>query len=735
MTDLEKYTTYQTIPGSLQIEDISILNGANYFSAEKVIRFRVNLNNYDEVYTNDIPGFFESLKTLIPTLYQHHCSLKKPGGFFERIKEGTLLGHVIEHVAIELQTLAGMDVGFGKTRISKVKGVYNIVFRFFDEIAGKYAGIAAINLINSILQKVEFSIQEIIENLVTIREIRMLGFSTQAIVDEADKRNIPWLRLDKYNLVQLGTGKYRKVIQATITGETSLIAVEITDNKYKTTGILSEYGVPVPNRLITKNVEEAIEFFNQQKAAIVIKPALGGYQGKRVSVNLQTEATISHAFAWAKEFDDEVIVQQFIHGNTYRILTIDYKFAAAVHLQAAVIKGDGTHTINQLIEKINAEPVREVGDKGKLSKVIIDEDTLKILELKGFTTETILPPTKTITLKNTGNMKLGASSTDVTDFIHPYNIFICERISKILNIDVAGIDIISPDISKPITENNACVIEVNAAPDFRMHINPTNGEPRKVQELFMDMLFPKESKTHIPIISITGSHGKTLAAYIIRNTLSKVNFTVGTVCSDGIFINENCLKKDINFDTVNAGIILKDPTIDCAVIETNVETILQYGLGYKFADIGIILNLDENKSEYFAYDHIKDIVDVAYAKSVVAEETFVDGFAILNADNDLILEMTERIYSKPILFSCNSANEKVLAHIQNNGIAVVLNNGKIVIYDKQIATELMPINQVPLMFSSQNNYEHESMLAAVAALYVYGISVEEMSTVFCTLTS
>lgn len=732
MINLKTLESYQFIQGALQVESISMLNGANYFSGEKVIRFRINLCTYDEVYTNAIEGFFEDLKNLIPTLYQHRCSLKKVGGFYERVKEGTLLGHVIEHVAIELQTMAGMNVGFGKTRITKEKGVYNVVFRFFDETAGIYAGIAAVNLVNSILQKIPFNVTEIIENLVTIREIKMLGYSTQTIVDEAEKRNIPWLRLDKYNLVQLGTGKYRKMIQATISGDTSLIAVELTDNKYKTNSILKEYGVPVPKRILATSADEAVQFFKELNNPVVIKPSVGGYQGKRVSVNLQDEATIKSAFVWAKEFDNDVIVQEFIQGKTYRVLVIDDKHAATALLEAPQIKGDGIHTVQELVDLLNTDPLREKGDKGKLSKVIINEDTLKIIGLRGFVLESVLPEGETIILIHSGNMKLGSSATDVTDVIHPYNIFICERICKILNLNVGGIDIISEDISKPLYENGACIIEVNAAPDFRIHLNPTIGESRKVQEQFINMLFPKGAIAHVPVISVTGSSGKTLTAKIIKNALQKLQYNIGLVCTEGVFINENLLKAMEGFDPALNEVVLKDPSIDCAVIESNVETILQYGLGYKFADIAIILNLDESKIEYYEYDHIKDIVDIAYAKSVIAEEVFPNGYTILNADNDLIFEMSDRLYSKVVYFTSNPLHEDVLIHTKNKGIAVVLNGDKLIVYNNLIATELMHFSQIPITSKSQEPYYKDCILGAIAALVVFGVPLEQIKVLLST---
>lgn len=733
MNELKIPETSRFLPGPLLAESISVLHGANYFSGEKVIRFRINLGPYDEVYTNTIPGFSDTLKKMVPTLYQHHCSLKKPGGFFERVKEGTLLGHVVEHVAIELQTLAGMDVGFGKTRAAKVKGVYNIVFRFFDEMAGRYAGTASVNLVNSILQNISFNVDAVIENLIAIREVRMPGFSTQAIIDEAEKRGIPWLRLDEYNLVQLGSGKYRKMIQATISGDTSLVAVELADNKFKTNNILNEYGVPVPESTLTSSVEGALDFTRKLNKPVVVKPSTGGYQGKRVGVNLTSDEMVVKAFQRAREFDDDVIIQELIQGNTYRVLTIDYRFAAATLLKAPFITGDGKSTIQQLINSLNEDPLRESGDKGKLGKIVIEEETLNILEINGYSLSSVLPEGSIINLKNSGNMKLGASSHDVTASVHPYNIFTCERVCRILNLNVAGIDIISNDISIPLNVNNARVIEVNAAPDFRMHLNPTSGEPRKVQEQFISMLFPADKPTHVPVISVTGSKGKTLAVKIIRHILQSRQCTVGSVCSDGIFINDNLLREISGFDPVQAGVVLKDPTVDHVVLETNVETVLQYGLGYKFADIAIILNLDENKKEYYEYDHIRDIVDIAYAKSVVAEEVMKEGYTVLNADNDLIFEMSDRLYSKPVFFTTNPLHEDVLLHIKNNGIAVILDNGKITIHAGQAANDVIYLNQVPLFNELHGSYVKDCILGAVAALFASGVTVDKLKDNFSTL--
>ncbi len=701
----------------VSLESYKTLIGANYFSGAQVIRFRIKLNEYDEVFSNQIEGFNDALKSTIPSLIEHQCSLKKRGGFFERIDEGTLLGHIIEHVAIELQNLAGMDVGFGKTRETKVKGVYNIVIRFLDEFAGIYAGKMAIHIINCLLKKQEVQVQPIIDNLIFIREKRLLGYSTQQIVNEAKRRGIPTLRLDKFNLVQLGTGCYRKIIRATITQNTSYLAVENTDDKYLTYKMLEEMGIPVPKRILTSAVNEALQFFHETGSPIVIKP-INGYRGKRVNVNLDTEEKIIKAFFWAKTYEEDVIVQEFVKGNTYRVLVIDGKFAAAVQLIAPFVVGDGVRTIKELIDELNAQPERELGDKGKLSKVDIDEDTLKILDIKGYQLNSILEANKKLYLKNTGNMRLGATSVDVTDKVNPYTRFVCERIAKVLHLDVTGIDIISEDISVSLHDNGGRIIEINAAPDFRMHINPTIGTPRHVEQPFVSMLFPENSSCKIPFISVTGSRGKTLLTEWLNETFTNKGEIVGLLNSKGIFINNRWLKPIDPINSQNVSIILKDPTTTMAIVETPVESILEYGLGYESAHIGVFLNLNDD-SKYLEYDHIRDIDDIAYAKSVVVEEVEKDGFAILNADHPLILEAQERIDAQLMFFSTNLDSPIIRSLLGKGKICAAIDIDRIVIYDRR--DRILPcyfdeISGIELT----EDYQKHVLLAYCLILYALG---------------
>jgi cyanophycin synthetase len=719
----ENYGNYQIAEGPLKVQHIEVMHGANYFSAGPIVKLRINLGEYNEVYTNLIPGFPEKLVNILPTLQSHHCSVGKEGGFLLRVNEGTLLGHVIEHVSIELQTLAGMDAGYGKTRSTLEEGVYNIIFRYLDEAAGVYAGKAAVNLVNALLTGKEFAVKPAVDELINIREKNLLGPSTQAIVNEAEKRMIPTLRIDANNLVQLGTGKYHKSIRATITSDTNLIAVETADNKYLTNLMLSDAGIPVPDTLRTDKVDEALSFFTDHGKPVVVKPC-DGYLGKNLAVNLNNQNDIISAFNNAKKLDERVLVQPHIAGKSYRLLVIGYKFVAASELTAPFITGNGQNTIAELIDQLNSDPQRQSGDKGKLTTVENDEITQKIISDKGYTPETVLQQNEQLFLKISGNMKLGGSAKDVTDTVHPFNIFLAERAAEVIGLNVAGVDIITNDITSPINENGGVIIEVNAAPDFRMHLNPTIGTPINVASNLLDLLFPINSKSRVPIFSVTGTAGKTMMVSLLNYGLTREGYTTGMTTTDGLYIGGKCLMKGDMTYAEYVNLVLKDPTIDCAILETSREGILRKGLGYKFADFGIVLNMYD---DHVGADDIKYVEDLAYAKSVVAEEVYKEGYTILNADSSLVLEMRSRIYSNLILFSKYNDNAEVLAHIQSGKMAVFISEGKIMLTDKTISTVIAELKNIPLTFREKARFTYDQLLATVASLAAFGIANEKIA--------
>jgi len=704
----------------ISLENFDVLYGANYFSGGPVVRFRINLNNYDEVFSDQIPNFYDALVKYIPSLIEHHCSVGERGGFLLRLREGTLLGHIMEHIAIEFLNLAGMDVGFGKTRMTKIQGIYNVVIRFFNEKATITAGKLALNLINAILVGSPFDVQSVIDKLIKIREKQFLGPSTQTIVDEAKRRKIPVMRLDNYNMVQLGTGKNQRSIRATITDRTSLIAVETTDNKILVNSILKKSGIPTLQRTSCETWDELIRFYEKLQQPLVLKPA-SGFRGKHIYTELDNEKKIKIAFDAIKEYDNFVIVEECIQTNTYRMLLIDNKLVAAAETTPPFIIGNGMLTIQEAIERTNQEEERK---EGILSKIELDKYTLNLLKINDLGLNSVLPENKLLYLKKSANMHLGASSIDVTDEVHPFNRFLAERISKLFKLDVCGIDVLTTDIANPINLNGGRIVDVHAAPDFRPHISPTLGAKRHVERQFMSMMFPHKAEIKIPIIAITGTIGKNFAAKLIHRVLSTRFQTIGWASKQGLFIGKYKLKRGESRQLSDNQIILKDPATDFALFEIPVESILQSGLSYEDADFGIVLNLAE-KEEYQQYDHIRDLEDVAYAKFVVAEQLEKQAYAILNADDDLIIPLHERVYSRLALFSRKSEN--IAEHIQQENIAILLTDNSLQLFNTGKLLVEIPKTDIKHFQKELENHQIDSLLAAFLQLHLLNFSTEEIT--------
>ncbi|HNF29803.1 MAG TPA: ATP-grasp domain-containing protein, partial [Chitinophagaceae bacterium] len=463
----------------MRIEEIKVLKGPNFWSIRrnKLIQMKLNLEELEQKPTNKIDGFSERLEAMFPSMYSHRCSEAKPGGFFSRVKEGTWMGHVIEHIALELQTLAGMDTGFGRTRGTGEEGKYYVVFSYMEEDAGTYAAKAAVKIAQALTDGTEYDLANDIQRLREIREDTRLGPSTGCIVDEAAKRGIPHLRLNKHSLVQLGYGVHQKRIRATIASTTSNIAVDIACDKEETKLLLEAAEIPVPKGMVIRTEVGLKEAVDKYGYPLVIKP-IDGNHGKGNTTNITTWEQALKALENAKQYGRSVIVERFITGFDFRILVINYKFICAALRTPAAVIGDGTHNIQWLIDETNKDPRRGYGHEKVLTQITVDHSTMKMLEEKGYTLETIPVKDELVLLKTTANLSTGGTSTDVTDEVHPDNIVMCERIAKIVGLDICGIDIMAKDLHTPVTENGGAILEVNAAPGFRMHIEPAIGLPR-----------------------------------------------------------------------------------------------------------------------------------------------------------------------------------------------------------------------------------------------------------------
>jgi cyanophycin synthetase len=711
----------------MKIVEIKVLRGPNYWSVRRphLIQMRLDLEEMEARPTNEIPGFRERLEKLFPSMYGHRCSVGEPGGFFQRVDEGTWMGHVIEHIALELQTLAGMDCGFGRTRGTGQPGEYFVVFNYLEEDAGVYAARAAVRIAAALADNVEYNMEEDIQQLREIREDTRLGPSTGCIVEEAAKRGIPYIRLNKQSLVQLGYGVHQKRIRATIASTTSNIAVDIACNKDETKNLLGNAEIPVPRGTIIRTEEGLKEAIEKYGYPLVLKP-LDGNHGKGATTDINTWEQAVHALAGAQKYGRSVICEKFIQGVDFRVLVINYKFICAALRTPAAVTGDGVHTIQWLIDETNKDPRRGYGHEKVLTQITVDDFTWKMLNDKGYTLETIPKAGEEVWLKPTANLSTGGTSTDVTDEVHPANIVMCERIAKIIGLDICGIDIMAPDLRSPVTENGGAILEVNAAPGFRMHIEPATGLARNVAEPVIDMLFPKGSIGTIPIIAITGTNGKTtttrLTAHIAKGSGRKVGYTT----SDGVYIQNQMMMKGDCTGPVSSQFVLKDPTVDFAVLECARGGILKSGLAFRQCDVAIVTNV---AADHMGLGGINSIEQMAQVKAVVPETVRPDGFAILNADDDLVYKMREGLECRIGLFSMDENNPRIKRHCARGGLAAVYENGYVSILKGTWKIRVLPVKEIPLTYEGKAVHNINNCLPAVLATYLFrDISIEDIRT-------
>ncbi|MET0466791.1 MAG: cyanophycin synthetase [Chitinophagaceae bacterium] len=712
----------------MQILEIKVLKGPNYWSVRrpKLIQMKLDLGEMEQRPTNTITGFRERLEKLIPTLYEHRCSEGVAGGFFSRVDEGTWMGHVIEHIALEIQTLAGMDCGFGRTRSTgEREGVYSVVFDYIEEDAGVYAARSAVRIAEALINDQPYDIAPDIQAMREIREDTRLGPSTGCIVDEAAKRGIPYIRLNKQSLVQLGYGVNQKRIRATIASTTSNIAVDIACDKEETKNLLEAAEIPVPRGTVIRTEEGLKEAIDKFGFPLVIKP-IDGNHGKGNTTNITTWDQAIKALEAAKLYGRSVIVEKYITGFDFRVLVVNYKFICAALRTPASVTGDGITTIQALIDKTNADPRRGYGHEKVLTQITIDNFTQKMLDEKGYTLDTVPPKGELVLLKPTANLSTGGTSTDVTDEVHPANIFMCERIARIIGLDICGIDIMAADLRTPVTENGGAILEVNAAPGFRMHIEPSEGLPRNAAEPVVDMLFPKGSAGRIPIIAITGTNGKTtttrLTAHIAKNSGKKVGYTT----SDGVYIQNQLMMKGDCTGPVSSSFVLKDPTVDFAVLECARGGILKSGLSFQHCDVAIVTNV---AADHMGLGGIHTVEQMAKVKAVLPETVFPHGYAILNADDDLVYKMREGLDCNVALFSMDENNPRIKKHCAKGGLASVFENGYVSIMKGTWKIRVMPVKDIPLTYEGKAMHNIQNCLPSVLATYLFrDISIEDIRT-------
>jgi cyanophycin synthetase len=713
----------------MRILSFRALAGPNVYSYRPMLMARLDLEDRADVPSDALPGFTERLLELLPGLATHHCSKGYEGGFVERLRTGTYLAHIVEHIALELSGLADIGVTFGKTVAHKPPRVYNIFVRYKSEAGMRYLVEAAVQLAEAAITGAPFDLSKVICEAREIVAENELGPSTKSISDAAERANIPWRRLNDANLLQLGYGKNRTLVQAAMTSRTSAIAMELAGDKESTKRVLRGAGLSVPQGEVVRTREGAIEVAREIGRPVVIKP-LDGNQGKGVSLNVSGDEQVGHAFDIASQYSRTVIIEEMLHGRDYRVLLIGGKIVAASERMAAHVVGDGRHTVAELVEQENLNPLRGAGHEKPLTKLRVDPAAVLTLSQAGLTPRSVPEAGQKVLLRGTANLSTGGTATDVTDTIHPDNVKLFEQAARVIGLDICGLDVIAPDIALPIRTAGGGIIEANAAPGLRMHLYPSGGQARDVGAAIVKMLYPEPQQARIPIVSITGTNGKTTVTRLIAHVLQAQCCTVGMTTTDGIWVGG----KQIGFgDTTgprSAETVLSDPAVEVAVLETARGGIVRSGLGYDWSDVGILTNIQE---DHLGQDGIEDIDDILRIKSLVAERVREGGTVVLNADDPSLVALPEhrrmRGIDREIVFVSARENNRVIHdHLAKGGRALYLSHGRIVAAHRNRLIPVCAVQDLPLTVGGTAEFQVYNVMFAMAAARTLGLEFHQIIT-------
>ena len=720
----------------MRVLDRNVYLGPSVWAHFPVIRLTLDLGELEEWPSARLgTEFIDALLTALPGLQEHGCSYREPGGLVRRLREdeGTWLGHVLEHVAIELQNVAGTDVTFGRTRSQSEPGHYDVVFQYEDEEVGMGAVELGLDLLHSLLPEnlrpsdapEDFDFEEARDNFIRYAQRRALGPSTASLVKAATERDIPWLRLNRYSLVQFGHGRFQKRIQATITSETRHIAVEISSDKEETNEILADLGLPVPRQRLVYSAREAARAAERIGFPVVVKP-LNANHGRGVAINLTSGDAVREAFDMAREHSRGVLVESFIEGLDHRLLVVDGELVAAAKRVPGHVVGDGRSTIEELIEIVNQDPRRGVGHEKVLTRLELDHQAKTLLDAQGLTASSVPEADQVVFLRKTANLSTGGTAVDVTDVIHPDNRDMATRAARAVGLDVAGIDFLTDDITVSHNENGGAICEINAAPGFRMHVAPSEGKPRDVAGRVMDMLFPQDEPTRIPIAAITGTNGKTTVSRMVGHILKMAGHQVGLTTTDGVYVDGSLTVAGDMTGPVAARMVLRDPSVDVAVLETARGGLLRRGMGYRRCDVGAVLNV---QSDHLGLKGVDTLEQLAEVKRILVE--VATKCAVLNADDRLCLEMASHSDAEHICYvTMNPRHELVREHIRSGGRAAVLEEGinghMMTLFDGEAHIPLLWTHLVPATLEGRALHNVQNALFASAIAYNMGVALDDI---------
>ncbi|MDT0596503.1 cyanophycin synthetase [Glaciecola petra] len=725
----------------MKILSRNVYVGPNVYANFPVICFQIDIGELEHWPSAKLgTDFVEGLVNAIPSLQTHGCSYGSEGGFLRRLREdeGTWIGHIWEHVALELQNLAGSDVSFGRTRSLDDPGCYYVVYQYHQKDVGLEAGALGMRLLEHLMPKNvqeavganiddDFDFEQELTDFIKMAQRKEFGPSTGSLVAAAEDRDIPWLRLNNYSLVQFGHGKYQKRIQATITSETKHIAVEISCDKEDTHNLLNDLGLPVPQQMMVYSERQAIRGARRVGFPVVLKP-LNANHGRGVSINLNNDEEVATAFAEAQAHGTSraVLIESFLTGYDHRMLVVNDELVAVAKRVPGHVVGDGMHSIEQLIDIVNQDPRRGVGHEKVLTKLELDNQANRLMEEAGFTKDTVLEKDHAFYLRSTANLSTGGTAIDVTDIVHPDNRDMAVRAIKAIGLDIGGVDFLTDDISKSYKEIGGGICECNAAPGFRMHVAPSEGTPRDVSGKVMDMLFPAGSDARIPVAGITGTNGKTTTSRMLASIMKSAGYTTGMTSTDGVYIDGHLTVKGDMTGPTSAQIVLRDPSVDFAIMETARGGIVKRGLGYTRTDVSAVLNI---AADHLGQRGINTLEQLAQIKRVVAE--VAEDCVVLNADDINCLQMAEFCSAKQICYvTMDSGHGLVREHIRSGGMAVVLEKGingdMITIYDKGAHIPLLWTHLIPSTIEGKALHNVQNAMFATAMAYNFNTSLEDI---------
>jgi cyanophycin synthetase len=699
----------------MKIEGIRTLAGPNVYTHRPALITRLDLEDLAGRETREFEGFNERLLECLPGLADHHCSLGRAGGFVERLREGTYFGHTVEHVALELTGLAGVGVTHGKTRAEREPNLYNVVVEYKAEHATRYLIETAVRLVEALARGEAFPLGEKVEEARRIAARTELGPSTRAIVEAAARRGIPWERVGTGSIVRLGWGRHRRFIQAAVCDLTSAVAVETSCDKELTKLMLEQAAVPVPAGRLVSTEDEALAAFEALGAPAVVKP-LDGRQGCGVSLNLWTPEQVREAFRIARDFSPDVLVEELLAGRNYRVLVVGGEAVAASERLPCHVRGDGSHTLAELIEIANQDPLRGEGHEKPLTKIVVDEIVLAHLRKNGVALTDVPEAGRTVTLRDGINLSTGGVARDVTDAMHPSVKYLCERAARAVGLDICGVDLVLEDISAPFEAGRGGVIELNASPGLRMHHFPSEGRARDVGGKIVEMMFP-EGDGRVPVVSVTGTNGKTTVTRMTGHVLASAGLCVGVTTTDGIWVGGRQVAKGDTTGPHSARTVLSDPTVEAAVLETARGGIMRRGLGYDWSDVGVITNI---QPDHFGQDGIESLEDLVYVKSLVAERVRDGGTLVLNADDEQLARLADepRVRAerkRVVYFSLRAEHVLIRKHLDAGGTAFFVRDGRVVEATGAEQWDVLGLEDVPVCLGGTAEYQAANVLACVAA--------------------